>query len=322
MDPNRQLEIMKNLLLAEHTDEDDVHRTLCVGTNSCLHVAKLWDGIVLWANDIRLTKLSYPTDAYGTNDYLLVNICHSGRCEVELAQGGYVYMSPGILNVSASPPQSSYYYPGGTYGGIELCFNIAYLRDKMPEALTSYGFDYALLERYMSKKNMLASLTAAGVQEEERVFDMLRQKEVTVQQLRFAALSLLYHLTNGESTEITCSCLVSKGQRRIVTEAEQMMTDDLKRRFTIEEVASRFGISPSALKKYFASVYGRPISQYMREKRMEKAMELLVSTGNSVGDVAAVCGYEHQGKFGVAFKDYTGVSPLEYRRLNRKPTGN
>ena len=97
-----------------------------------------------------------------------------------------------------------------------------------------------------------------------------------------------------------------------------MMTNDLRERYTVEELSSRFGISASAFKKYFSAVYGKPVSQYMREKRMEKAKELLETTDVSIGEIALASGYEHQGKFGSAFKDCSGVSPLEYRRLNRK----
>ena len=97
-----------------------------------------------------------------------------------------------------------------------------------------------------------------------------------------------------------------------------MMTDDLRKRYTIEELSSHFGVSASAFKKYFSAVYGKPVSQYMREKRMEKAKELLGNTDESIGEISLASGYEHQGKFGSVFKDFCGVSPLEYRRLNRK----
>lgn len=319
MDLNRQIETMKNLLSSEN-EADNCCQTFCVGRESYIDAVQLWNGIILWANDIHLTKLAYPMHVRHTDDHLLLNICHAGRCEVELMQGSYVYMSPGVLSVNTSPPKNTYYYPGGIYGGIEICFNMRMLRDKMPDALTSYGFNYSTLERYAAKGNLLAALTGTGMQEEEALFNMIRGKKASLPALRFAALSLIYHLTNGESTEIDGCAPVSKGQRRIVTEAEQMLTADLKTRYTMAEIASRFGISSSALKKYFAAVYGRTVSRYMREKRMEKAAALLVETDESVGVIASACGYEHQGKFGMAFKDFTGISPLEYRRLRRKPT--
>ena len=98
---------MIDLLSSDHTEEDDIYQKFHLSRSSSLYVAWLWDGILLWGNEIRLDKLSYPMSLFNENDYLLLNICHAGRCEVELSPGIYVYMSPGTLNVSASPPKSS-----------------------------------------------------------------------------------------------------------------------------------------------------------------------------------------------------------------------
>ena len=107
MDLTRQAETMIDLLSSDHTEEDDHYQKFHLSGGSFLYVTRLWDGIVLWGNEIRLDKLSYPMALFNENDYLLLNICHAGRCEVELSPGTYVYMSPGTLNVSASPPKSS-----------------------------------------------------------------------------------------------------------------------------------------------------------------------------------------------------------------------
>ncbi len=110
---------------------------------------------------------------------------------------------------------------------------------------------------------------------------------------------------------------VTKGQRHIAVEAEKIITEDLTVHFTVEEIANRFSVSPSALKKYFEAVYGSPISYYLKAKKMGNAKNLLISTNKSVGEIATLSGYENQGKFGSAFKAYTGETPLEYRHINK-----
>ncbi len=318
MDITRQAEAMVNLLSSDHTEKDDIYQKFRLSGSSSLYAAWLWDGILLWGNEIRLDRLLYPKSLFNENDYLLLNICHDGRCEVELSPGTYVYMSPGTLNVSACPPKSSYCYPGGRYEGIELCLDLRRLKGHMPKALADYGLTFEVLRRYAEEGNVMASLTNAGIQEEEKLFRMLREGYSSVYELRFATLSLICHLIGGDAAKMECGVLITKGQRRIVAEAEQMMTNDFRERYTVEELSSRFGVSASAFKKYFSAVYGKPVSQYMREKRMEKAKELLETTDESIGEIALASGYEHQGKFGSAFKDSYGVSPLEYRRLYRK----
>lgn len=54
----------------------------------------------------------------------------------------------------------------------------------------------------------------------------------------------------------------------------------------------------------------------MRRKRIAFARQELARTRRSVGEIAAACGYENQGKFGEVFRRETGMTPLEYRYQN------
>lgn len=56
---------------------------------------------------------------------------------------------------------------------------------------------------------------------------------------------------------------------------------------------------------------------YFRRKRMEKAAELLESTNLKVIEIANAVGYENQGKFAKVFAEWSGVSPLEFRRMSK-----
>ena len=92
------------------------------------------------------------------------------------------------------------------------------------------------------------------------------------------------------------------------------MTEDLKKRYTIEELARQFHINTAALKSIFKSVYGMPIASYMKQYRIMKAAELLRTTGGSVSSIASTVGYESQSKFSAAFKDVMKILPTDYRR--------
>jgi transcriptional regulator GlxA family with amidase domain len=114
---------------------------------------------------------------------------------------------------------------------------------------------------------------------------------------------------------------LSKGQKEIVLEVAELVRNNLDKKYTIEELAQKYGISASALKKYFGQVFNMPISEYVRKERLGKAAKLLKTTDKSVQDIAALCGYQHQGKFGVVFKEMYQMSPLEYRRMSRTKGG-
>ena len=60
--------------------------------------------------------------------------------------------------------------------------------------------------------------------------------------------------------------------------------------------------------------YGKPIRRYLLSLRMEKAKELLLTTEDSIGAIATASGYQHQGSFSEAYKQYHGLLPREERK--------
>ena len=61
--------------------------------------------------------------------------------------------------------------------------------------------------------------------------------------------------------------------------------------------------------------YGKPISSYLKERRVEKTKELLSQSKLSIEEISNAVGCENQGNLAVMFREETSVSPMEYRRL-------
>ncbi len=91
------------------------------------------------------------------------------------------------------------------------------------------------------------------------------------------------------------------------------MVSHLSDPLTIDQLSARFRISPTALKDIFRQTYGRPIHQYLLEKRVQHAAELHRSP-LSIVDIAAAVGYNSASQFGVAFKRRYQLTPSQYRR--------
>lgn len=110
----------------------------------------------------------------------------------------------------------------------------------------------------------------------------------------------------------------------IAKETEKIITANLSQRQTAAALSKRFGISETSLKNYFKNVYGTGFLEYQQKVRMEKAGKLLCESPDAVGSICEMVGYLTQAKFGAAFKDYFGMTPLEYRRrqyLKREGNG-
>ena len=73
-------------------------------------------------------------------------------------------------------------------------------------------------------------------------------------------------------------------------------------------------ISTKATEKYFKEIYGLSIYAYLKEKRIQKAAELLRETNHEIGKIAGMVGYDNASKFSNSFKSIMGINPSEYKK--------
>ena len=88
--------------------------------------------------------------------------------------------------------------------------------------------------------------------------------------------------------------------------------DNLPADLSVDELGQRFYLSRSWLMHRFKSITGCPIHQYVLQKRLILAAQLL-REGESVGEAAQRSGFTDYSAFLRAFRRAYGVSPREYR---------
>lgn len=79
------------------------------------------------------------------------------------------------------------------------------------------------------------------------------------------------------------------------------------------EIARAAYCSPGHFRRLFGIVYGIPLGEYIRRRRLSRAAEEL-QAGKKVLEVALAYGYETGEGFSRAFKAFHGVLPSEVRR--------
>ena len=134
--------------------------------------------------------------------------------------------------------------------------------------------------------------------------------------MKLRVLELLHLLldTRNAAQEKTLTFYTSI-QVEIAKKAEQILTADLKQHIPMRQIAQQFGISETSLKNYFRGVYGKNVSDYLRDLRMSMAEKLLVETKLPISEIASQVGYTKQGKFAEVFRQQFQMNPLEYRRV-------
>jgi len=83
----------------------------------------------------------------------------------------------------------------------------------------------------------------------------------------------------------------------------------------VNSLAEILGMHRTTLDRLFLREIGVPPNRYLVKIRLHHAFSLLSSTALSVSEIAARTGFARENYFGRVFREATGRSPLEYRRL-------
>jgi len=77
-------------------------------------------------------------------------------------------------------------------------------------------------------------------------------------------------------------------------------------------LAQMCGISESYFKRLFREIYGVPPKQYVIQKKIQHACDLLLMHRYSVAQIAEICNFTDVTFFCRQFRQYMGVSPTQY----------
>ncbi len=85
----------------------------------------------------------------------------------------------------------------------------------------------------------------------------------------------------------------------------------------LNELAKSVGMSASKFKILFPKIYGMPPYEYLRQKKMEKAMSLLLNSEMNVTEVAMEVGYNSLSHFSKAFFKAHRIKPSRVGKHKR-----
>ena len=118
------------------------------------------------------------------------------------------------------------------------------------------------------------------------------------------------------------TCIVMKNNQQVHRDEEVfdqvrvLLSSDLKKHYSIDELAQVTGMNRTKLCFGFKQLYGFSIHQYTILLRITFAKKLLSDGELQVKVVAQVCGYKTLQHFVTAFKKNTGLTPLEFQKKN------
>ena len=128
------------------------------------------------------------------------------------------------------------------------------------------------------------------------------------------SVELLYLLSAPGQAAADTAPALDREVARALADARRYMEAHLDEPLTIPALSRRACLSATTFKEGFRRLYGLPVHTWLRQRRMERAAELLRSSPLSVLGVAQSVGYGSASQFTAAFRRQYGVTPAVYRK--------
>ena len=100
----------------------------------------------------------------------------------------------------------------------------------------------------------------------------------------------------------------------------QYIVENYTHRFSLEDISGAIGFHPQYFSAYFKKQFGVSFTDYLSSYRINKSIQLLKNTNESILSIALACGFNSHKTYANAFEKYYHCSPREYRRSLREKT--
>jgi len=102
--------------------------------------------------------------------------------------------------------------------------------------------------------------------------------------------------------------------RRIVQFIDANLQNDIR----LKDLARVANLSPFHFSRAFRKATGGPPHRFVRDRRLERARELLKDSSTPLAEIALICSFSSQSSFNRAFTRAYGVSPGKFRNRTTK----
>jgi two-component system, response regulator YesN len=123
------------------------------------------------------------------------------------------------------------------------------------------------------------------------------------EQLRFISSFVFENLQEGKLAH-----------RTEITRAKQFIEQNLKQRLTLQAIAEHVNLAPTYFSSLFKKTMKEGVVDYINRRKIELSLELLQVQDYSILELCEEAGIVNEGYFCKLFKQYTGITPKQYRK--------
>lgn len=224
---------------------------------------------------------------------------HTEDQTYEVIQGMLFYMEPGaqmhMENSKESPLTISMI--------LFDCCAISYQTPEWQLPQPIHRMDIPFFSRYHSERALRLDHAFNEITESWLLGNHYREMESCALLLKLLAI---LHRPDHFSEPGNTTSIIFKIKEELETRFEEQLF--------IREIASKYAISESYLRKMFMSHIGQSPKEYLTEVRLRQSERYLTYTNYTFKRIARQCGYHDEYHFSKAFRNWKGVSPSTFRK--------
>lgn len=277
-------------------------------------IYEVFPGVALAYNDFHMRY--FDSTFQPGRDMFCIDHCREGRLEYAAKNDAYSYVEAGDLKLDRRLTHTGRFeMPLSHYHGAMVSLDLETACQSLPLEIRDFPVDLRALQVKFCKDRY--PMVLHGEKAIEHIFGELYAVPEKIKRpyFKIKILELLLYL---EALEIPESAeekpYFYKTQVEKTKAIRQFLAEHMEENVTQEELAKRFDISLTSMKRCFKSVYGTTIGDWLLQYRMNQAAVLLKTNRKaSVAEIAGQVGYSSPSKFAIAFRRVMGLPPTEYR---------
>lgn len=304
----------------DYSDESDdcriyhLNNETGAGTITIYHV---FQGIQAAFNDIHMAYCNLQQNT--ASNMIEINHCTEGRFECDAGEQLCCYMAPGDMAVKSSCTCSeNACFPTRHYHGISIFIEPDRFSEELLAILKMLSVDFDKIHAMVSNQNQILILRKNETA--SHIFSELYTVRETHRAgyLKLKVLELLLFLTDTKCTVSNqTEHYFDRQSVSLIKSIHDFMISDIQKHYTIPELAERFRIAPTTLKKNFSDIYGSSVYAYLKTYRIQESQKMLLRTELSIAEIANAVGYENPAKLSAAFQKECGMTPSAFRKYVR-----
>ncbi len=100
-----------------------------------------------------------------------------------------------------------------------------------------------------------------------------------------------------------------------IRHVKELLHDSWNEEISLHDISQAVQVHPVTISKYFRKYFSCTLGEYRRKLKIEKSIDLIKSTKQSLSEIAYICNFSDQSHFTRNFKAHTGFLPKDFRNL-------